>query len=77
MRFVGSGCNQDKGKNETTLNKPSAIDSATSKLEWMKLNNEWVPLITEIDKLVNSSKKFYLNLLHQKTSWHWADYKDN
>jgi hypothetical protein len=43
------------------LNKPSAIDSATSKLEWMKLNNEWVPLITEIDKLLNSSKKAYLN----------------
>jgi hypothetical protein len=70
LLIIGSGCNQNQKKNEAK--EPSKIkapaDSASSKLEWMKLNNEWIPVITELDKILHSGKTAYIDKNYKEST---------
>jgi hypothetical protein len=61
-----SSCRKNiREKDDSSLN---SVSKSSDNMEWMKLNNEWVPVITEFDKLLHAGKKAYANKNYKQSS---------
>jgi hypothetical protein len=53
---------------QDTSERSKVPPASSDKIEWMRLNDEWVPVITEFDKLLYSGLKAYIRKDYKEAS---------